>query len=64
MLTLAPAKTRHQVVVVLIGINVLWLCTGLLAIAFQCGLPNTWKVEFGDCVDQVGKLFQADPTCR
>ena len=53
MLNFALKKLRRQVLQGLIWLNVVWLVVGILAVAFQCDVPQTWAVVTGRCFDQV-----------
>ena len=53
MLNFALKKVRRQVLQGLMWVNIVWLVVGILAVAFQCDVPQTWAVVTGRCFDQV-----------
>ncbi|KAI9724641.1 MAG: hypothetical protein M1828_003510 [Chrysothrix sp. TS-e1954] len=35
----------------ILGLSVLWTVAGVLTVAFQCRVPNTWQIVTGQCVN-------------
>ncbi|KAK6828335.1 hypothetical protein PG990_009947 [Apiospora arundinis] len=52
MFTLSPDRTHRAMSIVLITLIALFAISGLLAIAFQCGLRRPWKVDAAACPAQ------------
>ena len=51
--TIARSKIHSAVTKGVLGLNLVWTIAAILAIAFQCHLPQPWQVLSDRCFNQV-----------
>ena len=51
--TVARSNTLIALTKGVVGFNLIWAITAVIAIAFQCRLPRPWEVSSGRCFNQV-----------
>ena len=67
--TLARFKPHSAMTKGVIGLNLVWTILAILAIVFQCHLPQPWQVRSDRCFNQVcwypfQKVAIADKKCE
>ena len=62
LLSLALVETRRLAVNASMLFNLLSMVVGILAVAFQCSLPQPWKTLSDKCFNQVSRVGASAPT--